>query len=174
MVAAMDVGLAVEAGVRGALDDLYREHAPAALRLALLLTGDRPLAEDLVHDAFVRVAGRLRTIRDPNAFDSYLQRTVVNLARSHFRHQRVVRRHVEREGHRRIAPPVELPDVATRDALWGALDHLSPRQRAAVVLRFYRDLPEREIAAVLGCRPGTVKSLLSRALTTLREVIADE
>lgn len=172
MVAAMDVELAV--GSSSTFDDLYREHAPGALRLALLMTGDRPLAEDLVHDAFVRVAGRLRTIRDPEAFGAYLQRTVANLAKSHFRHQQVVRRHAEREGRRPADPHPELPDVDTRDALWAALDGLSPRQRAAVVLRFYRDLSEREIAEVLGCRPGTVKSLLSRGLAILREAIADE
>src|SRR5439155_3860563 len=74
---------------QGRLGRLYRQHAAGAVRLAFLLTGDRGLAEDLVHDAFVRLAGRFRDLRNPDAFEWYLRRTVVNLARSHFRHARV-------------------------------------------------------------------------------------
>src|SRR6266566_9470783 len=67
------------------LGTLYGRHAPGAVRLAYLLTGDPALAEDLVQDAFVKLAGRLAHLRDPEAFDAYLRRTVVNLANSHFR-----------------------------------------------------------------------------------------
>ena len=73
------------------LEELYRSHAQDAVRLAYLITGDHGLAEDLAHDAFVRLAGRLAHLRDPDAFGAYLNRTVVNLARSHYRRQKVQR-----------------------------------------------------------------------------------
>src|SRR5206468_5830396 len=78
------------------LGDLYVRHAPEALRLAYLLTGDRGLAEDLVQDAFVRLAGRMIHLRSPGGFHAYLRTTVVNLVRSHGRHRRVEARFAER------------------------------------------------------------------------------
>src|SRR2546430_8663604 len=80
----------------GRLGELYRDHAEPALRLAYLLTGDRGLAEDLVQEAFVRVAGRFVQLRDPDAFGAYLRRAVVNLANSHFRRRRVERTYLAR------------------------------------------------------------------------------
>ena len=86
------MGEMAEEGVeRGSLSELYVAYAPDALRLAFLLTGDRALAEDLVQDAFVRLVGRLRHLREPEAFWAYLRRMIVNLATSHFRHRRVER-----------------------------------------------------------------------------------
>src|ERR687887_2103997 len=80
----------------GRLGDLYLRHADEAVRLAYLLTGDRHLAEDLVQDAFVRLAGRLVHLRDPGAFHAYLRRTIVNLSNSYFRRRRVERAYLER------------------------------------------------------------------------------
>ncbi len=159
---------------RGRLGELYLRHAHEAVRLAYLLTGDRALAEDLVQDAFVRLAGRLVHLRDPGAFDAYLQRTVVNLSRSHFRRRKVERAYVQRAGgvvgtHAATERPLE-----DRDELWRALGHLSQRQRVAIVLRFYEDLSEQRVAELLKCRPGTVKSLVSRGLETLRSEIRGE
>ncbi len=159
----------------GRLGELYVRHADDAVRLAFLLTGDRGLAEDLVQDAFVRLAGRLVHLRDPGAFDAYLRRTVLNLTNSHFRRKRVERAYLARargaigtqEGRRD-------PSVEDRDALWRALGRLSKRQRAAIVLRFYEDLSEREVSEILKCRPGTVKSLVSRGLATLKNEIEGE
>lgn len=147
---------------------LYEAHAPAAARLAFLLTGDRALAEDLVHEAFVRLFGRFRDLRHTEAFRAYLRTTVVNLARSHFRHRRVERAYVEREGR---APEVAAADPSGRQDMWEALQHLQPRQRAAIVLRYYEDLTEAQTAEVLGCAVGTVKSLVSRGLDRLRTEI---
>src|SRR5213593_5312735 len=79
------------------LGDLYVRHAPEALRLAYLLTGDRGLAEDLVQDAFVRLAGRMIHLRSPGAFDAYLRKTVVNLSNSHFRRKKLERAYLKRE-----------------------------------------------------------------------------
>src|SRR5262245_62719690 len=78
------------------LGDLYIRHAPEGIRLAYLLTGDRALAEDLVQEAFARLVGRLRHLRDPGAFGAYLRRTIVNLATSHLRHRQVERAYLQR------------------------------------------------------------------------------
>ncbi len=113
------------------------------------------LAEDLTHDAFVRAVGRLAHMRDPGAFGAYLRRAVVNEARMHFR----------RRG-------VEVHDIETRDVLRQALLSLPIRQRMAVVLRFYEDLSDGQTAEIMRCRPGTVRSLVSRGLATLRTATA--
>jgi RNA polymerase sigma-70 factor (sigma-E family) len=152
----------------GRMAALYQEHAPDAARLAYLLTGDRALAEDLVHEAFVRLFGRFRDLRNPDAFRAYLRTTVVNQARSHFRRRRVERAYVERGGR---APDVAPADPGGRDELWEALRRLQPRQRAAIVLRYYEDLTEAQTAEILGCAVGTVKSLVSRGLDRLRTEI---
>jgi RNA polymerase sigma-70 factor (sigma-E family) len=154
------------------LDALYRRHVPGARRLAFLLTGDRELAEDLAHDAFVRTAARVSFMRDPEAFEGYLKRAVVNASRSHFRHLAVVRRHDHRFEPRDDV--IDQPDVGLREQLWDGLQSLPERQRAAVVLRYYGGASERDIATALDCAPGTVKSYLSRAMASLREVIGDE
>src|SRR6266581_1355869 len=80
----------------GRLGELYVRHADDAVRLAYLLTGDTALAEDIVQDAFVRLAGRLVHLRDPNAFHAYLRKTVTNLSKSHFRRKRVERAYLAR------------------------------------------------------------------------------
>jgi RNA polymerase sigma-70 factor (sigma-E family) len=160
----------------GRLGELYVRHADAAVRLAYLLTGDRALAEDLVQDAFVRLAGRLAHLRDPGAFDAYLRRTVVNLSNSHFRRRKVERAYLERaRGTVGIAGNQPAGrSVEDQQDLWQALECLPQRQRAALVLRFYEDLPERRVAEILKCRPGTVKSLVSRGLETLRTEVRGE
>ena len=160
----------------GRLGELYERHADGAVRLAYLLTGDRALAEDLVQDAFVRLAGRLAHLRDPGAFEAYLRRTVVNLSNSHFRRRGVERAYLQRE---RAAGTGTVSgaerSVEDRQDLWRAMGRLSGRQRAALVLRFYEDLSERQVAEILRCRPGTVKSLVSRGLEELRgEVKRDD
>ena len=81
----------------GPLAALYVQHAPAAFRLAYLLTGDIRLAEDLVQEAFVRLIGRFSDLRHPEAFPAYLRRTVVNLSYGTFRHRRVERAYLDRE-----------------------------------------------------------------------------
>jgi RNA polymerase sigma-70 factor (sigma-E family) len=151
----------------GRLEELYARHVPATIGFAYLLTGDHAEAEDLVQEAFIRVVGRLRHLRVPDAFDAYLKRAVVNLHTSRLRHLRVERAYVEREGPR-AAAAVEAHDIAQRDEVWRALDRLPPRQRAAIVLRYYQDLSERDTADLLHCSVAAVKSLMARAMETLR------
>src|SRR4026209_485500 len=98
------------------LGGLYVRHASDAVRLAYLLTGDRALAEDLVQNAFVKLAGRLAHLRDPAAFEAYLQRTVVNLSRSYFRRRKVERAYLEREGRGIGSPAGPPPAGAVRAA----------------------------------------------------------
>src|SRR5213082_131880 len=114
----------------GRLGELYLQHADDAVRLAYLLTGDRQLAEDLVQDAFVRLAGRLVHLRDPGAFDAYLRRTVVNLSNSHFRRRKVERSYLERSRGAVLATAAEPAErvVDDRDQLWGAISRLPGRQ----------------------------------------------
>ena len=152
---------------RGLLSELYATYAPDGIRLAFLLTGDRALAEDLVQDAFARLIGRLRHLREPNAFWTYLRRTIVNLATSHFRHRRVERAYLERLA----AAPSSVANVNEEldETMHRVLLGLPQRQRAAIVLRFYEDLSDVQTAAVLGCSSGTVRSLVSRGMKTLRE-----
>jgi RNA polymerase sigma-70 factor (sigma-E family) len=155
------------------LEELYVRHAPAALRLAYFLTGDRDLAQDLVQDAFVRVAGGFQHLRVPDAFDAYLRRTIVNLFTSDLRRKRLERLQHQRE---HATAPREHRDVdpAERDRMWRALQTLPPRQRAAVVLRYYEDLSEREAAGLLGCSEGALNQLIVRGMTALRAEIGDD
>jgi RNA polymerase sigma-70 factor (sigma-E family) len=158
------------AGQPKGLAELYVRHAPSALRLAYMLTAEREAAEDLVHDAFAKLAGRFVHLRKRDAFDAYLRRMIVNQFLSHLRRRKVERAYLQREG---AAPrPVSGDvDVGERDELWRALQHLPERQRAALVLRYYEDLSERETAEVLRCSTPALKSLVARGMETLRGMI---
>jgi RNA polymerase sigma-70 factor (sigma-E family) len=158
------------------LDELYQRHAGAAVRLAYLLLQDRSVAEDIVQDAFVRVAGRLVHLRDPGAFDAYLRRTVVNLSHSHVRRKMLERAFLRREMATAERETVRRPtsSLEDRELLWRALGRLPERQRVAIVLRFYEDLPEVQVAEILRCPPGTVKSRVSRGLESMRREMRGE
>jgi RNA polymerase sigma-70 factor (sigma-E family) len=155
-----------EGGERSRLGELYIRYAPDGIRLAYLLTGDRALAEDLVQEAFARFVGRLLHLRDPAAFGSYLRTTLINLSKSHFRRRRVERAYLERLARAPEGPPNPPEDMD--EAMHEALLRLPQRQRAAIVLRFHEDLSEGQTADILRCRPGTVRSLVSRGMKTLR------
>jgi RNA polymerase sigma-70 factor (sigma-E family) len=146
---------------------LYALHIQEATRLAFLLTGERETAEDLAQDAFINAAGRFQDLRAQDAFSAYLMKTLVNGCRAHWR-----RRHVERKYLRRTVGNSPMNDrrseLEDRLAILEALDGLSPRQRTAVVLRHYVDLSESRTADLMGCSVGTVKTLTSRGLATLR------
>jgi RNA polymerase sigma-70 factor (sigma-E family) len=150
----------------GRLEELFRVHAPEATRLAFLLTGERALAEDLVQDAFVKLLGRFRDLRNPDAFWWYLRRTIVNLSRSQFRRRKVERAWLASQRPEAAAPG---PDLGERDRMRRALMTLRPEQRAAIVLRYYEDLSEVDTAEALGIPIGTVKSTVSRGMDRLRE-----
>lgn len=139
---------------------VYEQAYRDLLRVAYVLTGSGAAAEDVVHDVFCRVGPRIAELEDPGP---YLRVAVVNRCRS--LHRRLVR-----------APRPDRPADAHLDTglteLRDALQALPVRQRTAVVLRYLCDLPEAEIADILGCRPATVRSLVHRGLSQLRTTIS--
>jgi RNA polymerase sigma-70 factor (sigma-E family) len=149
--------------------EMYERSAPGGFRLAYLLTGDPALAEDMVQEAFLRFVGRLHHLRDPEAFDGYLRRTIVNLSKDVFRRRGVERSYLERQTAELRGSHTDR-DVAEYESMRTALLSLPQRQRAAIVLRYYEDLHESEIADLLHCRPATVRSLVARGLEALRRI----
>ena len=171
-MSAVDVEARPEIGQAEGLAELYVRHAPAALRLAYMLTAQRELAEDLVQDAFVKLAGRFLHLRKPEAFEAYLRRMIVNQFLSHLRRRKVELAYLESEGAEARRAPAQL-DVTERDEMWLALQRLPERQRAALVLRYYEDLSERDAAEVLRCSTAAVKSLVARGMETLRGMVEE-
>jgi RNA polymerase sigma factor (sigma-70 family) len=170
----------VSEGLAPSFGDFYLGAYAEMVRLARVLVNSPEAAEDLVQDAFVHLHRHWRRVRDPRA---YLRRSVVNACRSHHRRAGRERPYASRETSAAVTgvctdDPVEDVSEHARaedaDVLASGLATLPYRQRAALVLRFYADLPDAEIAVALGCRPGTVASLVHRALQHLREVIDHE
>lgn len=156
-------------GLHSAVDDLYRDHGGAAIRLAYLMTGDRARAEDLVQDAFVRMLARLRHIRETETLRAYLTRTIVNLAKNEYRREGRLRAFLTSA---RASGPetTSLPEVEVRDEVHAQLLKLPWRQRAALVLRYCEDQSEADVADALGTSPKAVRSLVGRGLETLRNM----
>ena len=139
---------------------------PGLVRLAFGLTGDRWAAEDLAQATLARAYVAWRRVSRADDPDAYLRRILVNTSNRRFRRRRVA----EQPGdppETAVEGPADL--VGERTALLAALRQLPPRQREAVVLRYWADLTDAQIAATLGCSPGTVRSQLSRALAKLRD-----
>ena len=145
--------------------DLAAERMPALLRYAHLLTGDRARAEDLVQSAFAAAYRHRRRI-DPATAEAYVRKAVLNAYLSWWK-RRLRERPTDRPPDRPAADDTAAR-VDERDAMWTALATLPPRQRAVLVLRYYEDLTEAEIARVLDVSPGTVKSQAAKALEKLR------
>ena len=141
-------------------DAVYAAEREGLVRLASLILGSTFAADDVVQDAFARLLGRFGRVTNPAG---WLRVAVVNGCRNEHRRLRVSRRHAQ--GLDTVGPVA--PD--TTPELIGLLRHLPTRQRAVVVLRFYEDLPEAEIARLMRIRVGTVKSTLHRALARLRK-----
>ncbi len=145
--------------VTTSLAELFRREYAPMVRLATLLVGSDAVAEELVQDAFVAVHRRWSSVDNPGG---YLRTSVVNACRSHQRRAALERR--------RLPRPDE-PAQLGADEVWDALAHLPHKQRAALVLRFYEDATEADIAAALRVRPATVRSLVHRGLAKLRKEI---
>lgn len=173
--------MVVESGVRLAeRTDIERERDIAALfdrhyaplcRLAYVILGDAGLAEEIVMDALLKTYNSWGRIRDHARSDAYLRRAVVNLCRSKIR-RKVIERRVNQETYKRDerkAPAWDAEIHETKRLVWEAVKKLPDRQRAAVVLRYFEDLPEAEIAEILDCAQGTVKSQLSKARAKLEK-----
>jgi RNA polymerase sigma-70 factor (sigma-E family) len=154
-----------------------RARYAALLRTAFLLCGDRGRAEDLVQTTLAKTVVAWPRLRRSGGVDRYVQRVLVNTFVSARRRRswweaplsRLGAGAAARDGDRDRRAADEYAGVEQRDWLRRALESLPARQRAAVVLRFYEDLSEQETAQAMGCSVGTVKSLSSRGLRTLRE-----
>jgi RNA polymerase sigma factor (sigma-70 family) len=140
---------------------LYDQFGPM-VRLAHLMTGSAAVAEDVVQDAFLRVAPHYAAADNPRA---YLRAAVVNGCRTHQRH--AIRHERASTLAARPEPIYDAPVVEFFDGLRA----LNDRQRAAVVLRYYLDLGDDEIAELISCAPATVRVLIRRALAHLRKVV---
>ncbi|MGD9997253.1 MAG: RNA polymerase sigma factor [Ilumatobacteraceae bacterium] len=147
--------------------DVYNDSYRSLVAVARLTTGSNAPAEDLVQDAFADLYRRFEAVRSP---DAYVRRAVMSRCTSWVRRRVTERRHLERQ------PPEEPALWTDPDTIvtMAAIGRLPIRQRAAIVLRYFSDMPEAEIAAALDCRPGTVKSLLARARTQLAKELNDD
>ena len=163
-------------GAGQALTDLYAAHWASLVRLAWLLVHDQQVAEEAVQDAFVAMHARWPQLRDEGAALAYLRRSVVNASRSVLRHRVVADRHL---AHEAAAPTSawRATDVSAEeravaraegDQLIAVLRELPRRQREVLVLRYYLDLSEAQIADALGVSPGSVKAHAHRGLAALR------
>jgi RNA polymerase sigma-70 factor (sigma-E family) len=155
------------------IEQVYREHALSLTRFALVLTGDRAAAEDLVQDAFLGLHRHWGTVQDQARVVGYLRTAVVNGNRS--RH----RRHLVAQRFRAAPdPPVWSAEAAVlasedRRALLGVVARLPRRQREVLALKYFLDLSEQDIAAILGITRGAVASTGSRALAALARQLGE-
>lgn len=147
--------------VASSFEALFADEAEPMIRLAISLVDSPERAEEIVQDSFEKTLVAWRRLDRPGA---YLRSAVVNGCRSELRRRRVARRAPQPSGEDRSANPTDA-------YLLDALARLTPRRRIALTLRYYADLPEAEIADVMGARRGTVKSLISRGLADLRKVV---
>ena len=157
-----------------AVVELYSQHYRALVRLAALLVRDTQTAEEVVQDSFVAMHEGWQRLRDTEKALAYLRQAVVNRSRSVLRHRTVVDKNLQK------APP-DMPSaehgalvLLERSAVVAALRHLPDRQREAIVLRYYADLSEAEIATAMGISRGAVKSHTSRGMAALRAALEHE
>lgn len=152
---------------------LYQAHALALVKLAVLMTGDQPTAEDVVQDAFLGLYRRWQTLHDADKALGYLRSSVLNGCRSVHR-VRLRRQAVTLDPPRPVdsAEGEAMLDEAHREVL-AALRRLPRRQREAVVLRYYLDMSEEQAAQAMGVSRGTVKSATSRGLAGLARMLKE-
>ena len=154
-----------------AVTALYGPHYHALVRLAALLVGDMATAEEVVQDSFVALHASWPRLRDTGKALSYLRQSVVNRSRSALRHRAVASRNTPQPPP--LAPSAEQGAIASleRCEVVSALRRLPARQREALVLRYYYDLPEAQIASAMGISKGAVKSHTARGMSSLRAIL---
>lgn len=177
LVAGLDryqVWLRRERSADEAVYALYAEQYKSLVRLAAMLVRDTPTAEEVVQEAFVAMHAGWQRLEDTEKALAYLRQAVVNKSRSVLRHRIVVEKNLQN-------PPPDMPSaehgaftLLERDEVVKALRGLPERQREAIVLRYYADLPEAEIAATMGISRGAVKSHTSRGMAALRAALEEQ
>jgi RNA polymerase sigma-70 factor (sigma-E family) len=153
-------------------DDFVAARGPALMRTAYMLTGSRDAAEDLVQSALARVYPRWTRIAGMDRPEAYVRRVLVTTHLKWLRVRRVAEQPLDEQAGpaaRALTAADPAAAHAERDVVWLALAALPRRQRAVIVLRYYEDLPEAEVAAVLGITVGTVKSQTAKAMARLRD-----
>ena len=156
---------------REAVTELYTSHYGSLVRLAALLVRDEPTAEEVVQECFIAMHDGWHRLRDKDKALSYLKQAVVNRCRSVLRHRSMVQRNAPK-------PTPDMPSaeqgamsLLERSAVIAALKALPGRQRQALVLRYYADLSEAQIAEMMGISKGAVKSHTARGMSSLRVVL---
>jgi RNA polymerase sigma-70 factor (sigma-E family) len=159
-------------GRTDAVSVLFRAHHRRLVGLASLLVDDRETAEDVVQEAFAGLYRRWWQLRDPNTAVAYLNRAVVNGGRDQLRHGRRVtaaRWRMTPQAEGLASAEQDVLEHERADQLWHAITRLPRRQRQVLVLRYYLDQTEAEIADALNVSPGSVKKHASRGLTALAQ-----
>ena len=167
-----DADRSARASTPPSFDDWVTARAPSLLRFAYVVTGSQHAAEDAVQDALARACERWARVGRTLDPDTYVRRMIVN---AHISRWRRTRRESPVEAVLAADPQPDHADrLGTDDAVWAVCRELPPRQRAAVVLRFYEDLEYAEIAGLLDCSEATVRSHVHRALAALRARLTEE
>ena len=154
--------------------EIYDGEYKSLVRLAVLLVHDVPTAEEVVQDAFEAMHTALRRLRDSEKALSYLRQAVVNKSRSVLRHRTVVDKNAPKPAPDEPSAEHAAMALIERTAVVAALRALPDRQREAIVLRYYADFSEADIAAAMGISRGAVKSHTARGMTALRSILAQE
>ena len=154
-----------------AVTEIYNTHYRSLVRLAVLLVRDVATAEEVVQDSFVAMHSASRRLRDSDKALSYLRQSVVNRSRSVLRHRVVVDRNAPKPAPDMPSAEQGALSLLERSAVIAALRTLPPRQREALVLKFYADLSEAQIAASMGISQGAVKSHTARGMASMRAVL---
>ncbi|TDD64624.1 RNA polymerase sigma factor [Actinomadura rubrisoli] len=154
---------------RSALGELFAAHYPRLVGLAGLLGADDP--EDVAQEAFARLQGRGRALRRPETAPAYLRATVCNLVRNRRRHLRLARLRQPPPPDPAAAAEHVVLDRESHRELIGALDGLSRRQREALVLRYWLDLTDHEVAEAMDVSPGSAKTHIRRGLAALQRAL---
>ena len=167
-------GEATEWNADLAVIEMYSAHYRSLVRLAAVLVRDTPTAEEVVQDAFIAMHDGWQRLKDSEKALAYLRQAVVNRSRSVLRHRLVVERNPQK-------PPPDMPSaehgaltLLERSAVVAALRDLPDRQREAIVLRYYADLSEAEIAAAMKISRGAVKSHTARGMAALRAALEQD
>jgi RNA polymerase sigma-70 factor (sigma-E family) len=154
--------------------EIYNGHYNQLVRLAVLLVHDVQTAEEVVQDAFEAMHLAWRRLRDSEKALSYLRQTVVNRSRSVLRHRKVVDMHAPKPAPDEPSAEHAAMALLERSAVAEALRSLPLRQREAIVLRYYADFSEADIAAAMGISRGAVKSHTARAMAALKSILERE
>lgn len=157
-----------------AVTSLYGQHYRTLVRLAALLVRDVATAEEVVQDSFIAMQASWRKLRDTEKALSYLRQSVVNRSRSVLRHRVVVDKNAPKPAPDMPSAEQGAISLLERSAVIAALRTLPPRQREALVLKYYADLSEAQIAASMGISRGAVKSHTARGVAALRVVLEME